>query len=748
MRCVEKLNAGWHFYQDFSPALITTFGEGVAVRTPHNAIDLEMNYFDERCYQKAFCYQRRIRWSEDFRNREVSLVFDGAMADSVVWLNGEEVARHRDGYTPFEARLTGLLKDGDNLVTVRIDGAENPDIPPFGGQIDYLTYAGIYRDVWLKVTDSISIARIKVETLEVLSDARQVLVRIWLNNPQRADWEGIAEVDVRTLDGVVVKRGSVSVNGPEISVHLTGLEGVALWELDRPVLYEIAVSIRTSMGKDELKTRFGFRTAKFTSEGFFLNGRLLKLRGLNRHQSFPYVGYAMGRRAQERDADILKHRLHCNVVRTSHYPQSPYFLDRCDEIGLLVFEEIPGWQHIGGVQWKNEALDNVRRMIKRDWNHPSIILWGVRINESRDDHDFYTHTNEVARALDATRQTGGVRYLENSELLEDVYTINDFFNGAGPEWLAGGAPMPLRDPQVVTGLPHAVPYLVTEFNGHMYPTKRIDPEHRQSEHVIRHLQVLNAAYGNPGISGAIGWCMADYNTHKDFGSGDRICHHGVLDIFRQPKFAAYAYASQCEPSDEIVLEPVTYWARGERDRCEILPLMVLTNCDYLDFHVGDVSVLRVMPDRDSYPHLPHPPVVIDSRHIDINDLGAWGMVWRDGRIVGYVNGEAVREMRLCGNPVPTTLDVQIDDEVLLAEEKDATRVIVRVLDQAGRTLPFLDDTLRVDISGPAKLLGPDLLIFKGGLTGFWLETTGASGHVTVRLRTRRLAEKLVTLQVK
>ena len=137
---------------------------------------------------------------------------------------------------------------------------------------------------------------------------------------------------------------------------------------------------------DKAAVRFRFRSVEFRPQGFFLNGLHLKLCGLNRHQSFPYVGYALGRAAQARDAEILKRELKLNIVRTAHYPQSRWFLDRCDELGLLVFEEIPGWQHIGGKEWKDEAVENVRRMITRDWNHPAIVLWGVRINESRDDH--------------------------------------------------------------------------------------------------------------------------------------------------------------------------------------------------------------------------------------------------------------------------------------------------------------------------------------------------------------------------
>ena len=161
--------------------------------------------------------------------------------------------------------------------------------------------------------------------------------------------------------------------------------------------------------------RIGFREAKFTPQGFSLNGKIIKLHGLDRHQTFPWVGQAMPGRVQRQDAKILRHDLHCNIVRTSHYPQSRHFLDCCDEIGLLVLEEIPGWQHIGPLAWQDIAVDNVRRMVRRDWNHPSVILWGVRINESQLIITTSTRapTRWRTRSM-LTRQTGGIRYLRRN----------------------------------------------------------------------------------------------------------------------------------------------------------------------------------------------------------------------------------------------------------------------------------------------------------------------------------------------
>ncbi|KQV66307.1 glycoside hydrolase family 2 TIM barrel-domain containing protein [Rhizobium sp. Root1220] len=738
MRSVVSFNESWSFHEGFGQHLLDAFEGHPTISLPHTAVELPFNYFDETSYQRAFTYQKALRWMPEFEGREVSVVFDAAMADAVVYLNGEEIVAHKDGYTPFEARLTGKLLKGDNLITVRIDGSENPEIPPFGGRIDYLTYAGIYRDVWLKVTDPVSIRNLKIETHNVLSDEKSATVRIDVANPQGLACVGTISASLKDTDGHVLATASGETTDESITLSFDNLTDISLWDIANPVLYEIAVEMKTSNGSDRVSSQFGFRTAEFTPEGFLLNGRPLKLRGLNRHQAFPYVGYAAGRSAQERDADIMKSVLKCNIVRTSHYPQSKWFLDRCDRIGLLVFEEIPGWQHIGDEEWQQESIRNVRRMIERDWNHPSIIIWGVRINESLDSHDFYVETNRLARELDPTRQTGGVRYITDSELLEDVYTMNDFILGNEELPGANRPRTALRPQQENTGLSRKVPYMITEFGGHMYPTKIYDQEARQAEHVRRHLEVLNAAHGDPDIAGAIGWCMFDYNTHKDFGSGDRICYHGVMDMFREPKFAAWVYTSQCDPADEIVMKPVTFWARGERNIGGVLPLIILTNCDEIELKYGNLTK-RIGPDRENFPHLPHPPVVLDHRHFTPDELGTWGLEWIDGEFTGLIDGEPVASLTLAADPLPTSMQVVADSTSLKARERDTTRVIIRALDQQGQRLPFMNDNITLRVEGPAKIIGPSSVPLQGGTTGFWLEATGLVGNITVEVTSPRFA---------
>ncbi len=184
------------------------------------------------------------------------------MADSVVYLNGEEIIAHKDGYTPFEARLTGKLVKGDNLVTVKVDGSENPAIPPFGGRIDYLTYAGIYRDAWLKVTGAVSIRNIKIETANVLSDVKSVRVRCDLANPQNAAFLGTVTASLKDASGTVIATASGDTTGEDVTLSFEGLTGISLWDISSPARYEITVDLKTSHGSDRLSSHFGFRTRR------------------------------------------------------------------------------------------------------------------------------------------------------------------------------------------------------------------------------------------------------------------------------------------------------------------------------------------------------------------------------------------------------------------------------------------------------------------------------------------------------
>ncbi len=345
-----------------------------AIVIPHTNKRLPWHSFDDKSYEFVSAYRRKFTLPTAMKRRHVFVDFAGVMTASTVYINGHRLGEYRGGYTPFAFELIDYIQWGrENVLAVAVDSTERADIPPFGDQIDYLTFGGIYRDVALRLVPANYIANVFVKPMDVLTDHPNVEVQSIVGGP-RTIMPFTLEAEVRNGDQVVARgertfapNASSTEPVASCSVSLTGLRDIKLWNLEQPQLYTCVVRLLYDKEVfDEDSRRFGFREARFTENGFQLNGKVVKLRGLNRHQTFPFVGQAMPARVQRRDALILKNELRCNLVRTSHYPQSPHFLDACDELGLLVLEEIPGWQHIGDQNWKDLAVDNVNRMVTRD----------------------------------------------------------------------------------------------------------------------------------------------------------------------------------------------------------------------------------------------------------------------------------------------------------------------------------------------------------------------------------------------
>ena len=730
---------------------------------PHTNIALPWHSFDDKDYEFISTYRRRFKLPQDSAGKRVFVDFEGAMTASTVWINGVHLGEYKGGFTPFSFELTKHLRpQNENVLTVQLDSTERSDIPPFGYEIDYMTFGGIYREVSLRIVPQVYIDNIFAQPKNVLSANPSLDVNCFLAGDLAAGGPVSLEAELRDGDRVIAKASRIiqkpsaidASNAPtpldpyndapayatvetttdpsRYTLTLTHLGDIQHWNLEQPHLYTVHVNLSMAGHViDEDTRRVGFREATFTDHGFSLNGNIIKLRGLDRHQTFPFVGQAMPARVQRQDADILRKQLHCNIVRTSHYPQSRHFLDRCDEIGLLVLEEIPGWQHIGDEKWQQVAIDNVGRMIRRDWNHPSIILWGVRINESLDDHDFYTRTNAFAHALDDSRQTGGIRYFQESEFLEDVFTMNDFG-------------FPLKPPNHPR-------YLNTEFVGHTFPTKTTDDDERQREHTLRHARIHNQLASNPQYAGGIGWCAFDYNTHSNFGAGDRICYHGVTDIFREPKAAAGFYKSQCEPEEEVVLEPAFHWARGD-ESVGFTKAVFCSNCDHLKiFARADsdpakpwVLVAEIDPDRAEFEHLKYPPFVLELNKLDMKKLGA---PWGDLRADGFIKGKQVISKSLSGRGVDAKFALVADDRELHADGADTTRIVFRVTDEFGAMRNYANDPITFMREGPGKLIGDNPFALIGGTGAVWLRAGEEPGVLRLTAKHPRLGMQKIEVNL-
>ena len=792
------LNKGWRFCEKYDAAITKLdFDDSKMeeIRLPHTCKETPFHYFDEHIYQMISAYRKKLNVPKSWCGQSVILTLDAVGHESEVFLNGEKIGEHHCGYTAFSIDLSDKLRYGEeNVLTVKVDSRESINVPPFGYVIDYMTYGGIYRDVYLDIKNPNHLTDVFLHSeigsnasdvtlhskIQMKKEDENLLLRQYIRKKQEGDFELLKEYTVQNQQTEIEVQCQVS--------------NISLWEIENPGLYEIKTElVKADNVLDEKVIVFGFRKAEFLKDGFYLNNRKVKIRGLNRHQSYPYVGYAMPKSMQCMDADILKNELGLNAVRTSHYPQSHYFLDRCDEIGLFVFTEMPGWQHIGNAEWKAQAVENVKEMVIQYRNHPSIILWGVRINESQDDDEFYARTNAAAKALDPYRQTGGVRAHKKSSLLEDVYTYNDFShdgntNGCEPK------------KNVTSNIEK--PYLVSEYNGHMYPTKAFDWEEHRVEHAIRHANVLNAVAGEEDIAGCFGWCMTDYNTHKDFGSGDRICYHGVMDMFRNPKLAADIYA--CQQEKNTVLSLSSTMDIGEHPGCNRGKTWIYTNADSVKMYKNDRFIKEYKREDSCYTNMAHGPILIDDFIGDaivksgefkqkqaeeitealnltaryglsnlpkkvvlialkmmlvyrmkpteavvlfnryIGDWGGTSTVYRfeaikDGKTVQTVVKEPMTKMHLWAEADHTSL---VEDHTY-----DVAAVRIRVLDENNNLLNFFHEPVTLQTEGPIELIGDSVVSFKGGMTGTYLKTTGEEGKAALIIKTAQAKEVRIDFTV-
>ncbi len=788
------INNDWQFNREFDEAMTSPayVGPCETVRIPHSVVTTPFNYFDESIYQMVSGYRKVFTPDDSWKDKAVLLTFDAVAHEATVFLNGRKLGSHSNGYTAFTYDISESLIFGEeNVLAVQVDSRESLNIPPFGFVIDYMTYGGIYRDVYIDIKNKTYISDIYVHPSLSIKDGRaeEVLVNSDITITGKNADTGSFTVRQTLTDRQTGNKqtfqpdqkrpesetASEAIQRIETSFQVSD---ISLWSPDSPNMYDLETEILLG-GEviDSVSTATAFRRSEFRADGYYLNGSKFKFRGLNRHQSYPYVGYAMPKSMQEMDAVVLKKELGLNAVRTSHYPQSHYFLNKCDEIGLLVFTEIPGWQHIGDEEWKNQACKNVEEMILQYRNHPSIMLWGVRINESKDDDDFYTRTNEIAHRLDPYRQTGGVRCDTKMNLLEDVYTFNDFIHeGDNP----GCRPKSKVTPNVNK------PYFVTEYNGHMYPTKSYDWEEHRREHLIRHANVLDAIAGESDICGSFGWCMADYNTHKDFGAGDRICYHGVLDMFRNPKMAAAIYKMQQE--EEIFLDITSSMDIGEHPGCVAGKTYILSNADSVKMYKNGRFIKEYKKSDSDYKNLAAGPIVIDdmigdaiektgrykpsqARDIKIclNEAAFYGMggLTIKGKLAGlrcmllhgmkmsdmvdiyneHVNnwgGESTvyRFEAIVGGKVVKTLVKEPATSIHLSAVADHTRLTdgdtydvaaIRLLmkDQNENILPYYQEVVEIRTQGDIEIIGDKVISLKGGMGAVYVKTTGRDVQIEI-----------------
>ncbi len=689
-----------------------------AINLPHSPVALSWHQWQSSSWEKVWVYRRNVTLPNLLSKERLFLSVERALASAQVIVNGRPVGSHEGGFTPFECEITDAVRTGTNQIEIQLD-SRWLNVPPSGSpkgvaSVDYYLPGGINGRITLRTQPRTAITDLWAQSKAVLSDSPTLEVLVSVD----ADTTSDAILAARLFDESKLvhsqRQPQKLVAGIEIAtLVMEPLHGIKLWSPDTPSLYRLETSLLIKGRTVHTRSiRFGFRDARFELDGFYLNGKKTRIFGLDRHELFPYVGFAASERSMRRDAAYLRNILNCNMVRCSHYPQSPAFLDACDELGLLVWEEIPGWQYLGDAAWKDVALRNVEEMIRRDRHHPSIIIWGTRINESANDPAFYQRTHDLAKQLDPTRPTSGSmtpssRSDWKEHWHEDTFAFDDYH--AASDGSVGIDP----------ALP-GVPYMLAEAVGqYSYGTaknflrryRRAGIPEEQNAQALLHAQAHDRAARDPRNAGVIAWCAYDYASPMNAYNGVKC--PGVVDTFRIPKLGASFYMAQVDPAKRVVLEPSFYW--DARLHVSTGPAAIFSNCNELRVFLNDQHQATLQPDITNYPKTAYPPFITD-------------LPWEQAgtsvlRIDGYIRGKRVVSRSFTGDRTHDRLWVTADDAAIAGDGIDSTRVAFGVEDEFGNARPVADGVITVTLNGPGKMVGD---------TTFDLTDSGAVGAVWVR----------------
>src|ERR1700733_1426955 len=692
MSMVTSFHAGWLF----GPATAGSDQPGFddsgleTITLPHTVTPLSWRNWDSRTWEQTWVYRKHFH--APVERARVFLDVEGALTSATLTLNGHQLPGNTGGYLPFTVELTDYLSDGGNVLAITLDSRFNVDVPPDrpapanARSIDFWEPGGIYRDVKLRVVPEVFIADVFAKPVNVLNpDQRTVQVQCTLDGaPNPGD-----TVTVELLDGSqVISTTSVPVTTSQAT--LDGLADITLWDIDNPKLYTVRTAlVRDGIALHEHRTRIGFREASFTLDGFFLNGNRVKLFGLCRHQFFPFAGGALPARVQRRGAEIMRRGLNCNVGRCSHYPQSAAFLDACDELGLMVWDEIPGWGYFGDGAWQQAAYQDVQKMIIRDRNHPSVIVWGAMPNEAGAHPAQYTSYNTLAHSLDDTRPTGGDGSRTDASFVFDVFSVHDYSSQTGPDGLRQP---PLAAPVDAAGRPYLICETIGALSGPGLAYRRTDPQQLQQGLATAHARTLNTTYSDARYCGVIAWCGFDYLSDLTGNCFGGVKYVGVVDLFRALKPGAAIYQSQLDPKLRPVIQPAFYWDFGSSYPVSTMTsAMICSNLDHLEIYVGGSLFTTVTPDTADYPHLPYPPSFCSFSGVNGSARPAL-------RIDGYPNGALVASRTFSADTSKDRLAVTADDAALTADGTDATRVQFRAADEYGNPRPYVTGAVTVSVS--------------------------------------------------
>lgn len=742
-----NFNHGWRFHKSddtlMHPPVDATWD---SVSLPHTA-NVEplviMKQWQGICY-----YEKQFKVSPDDRDKTLSLQFDAAMNVADVWVNDQHMTRHLGGYLPFVIQLNDVIRfDTINTIRVRLDNRDNPVTGPKPMDIlDFNMYGGIYRNVHLLVKNPVHLTNpitanteagggVFFATTQASTDAAQFHIKSQVKNA------GSTNVNIHVVNLLIDDKGQTVGSYPSETVTLTSgaigelpvtgsLQHPRLWSPSQPALYTLKTQVfANGILSDEQMTRVGIRTIKITNEGLWINGEKTFLRGVNRHQEYPHVGYALSDAAQYRDAYKIK-QAGFDYVRASHYPMSPAFMHACDELGIMVLDAILGWQYFGDDAFEKLALQSSRELIRRDRNHPCVLAWELSINE----------TTMPASFMDSA-----------SIIAHREYPFNSCYSAG---WVRQAYDIYIEARQHRHGLYPDKPLLVSEYGDWEYyaqnagfnqedwqdllEEERTSRQPRESGEKRMLQQAINIqeAHNDNLSTHAFGdgyWVMYDYNR----GMAPDHEYSGIMDIFRLPKFSYYFFQSQRSvDANRVMSAPMvfaaTYWQPGISNS-----VRVFSNCDEVELLVDNRSMGRQKPDQNNISnHLHHPPFTFDVACTQPGTIKA----------IGYLKGKAVAEHTVTTAGEPQQLTIIIDESGKAPHRNDVIIVHATVADANNMQAHLYNEKVTFDVEG-AQVIGPAHTQARAGIASIIIRTGNIPEKISIKATTGQITAKPIQINV-
>ena len=682
-------------------------------------------------YQGEVWYRKHFTPDAALKGKKLFLHFEAIMGKSKVFVNGKLLTEHFGGYLPVIADVTDVLDwNGDNVIAVWADNSDDPSYPPGKAQdvLDYTYFGGIYRDCWLIAHNNVFITDPNYEN-EVagsglfvafgkVSDAlAEVQLKIHVRNATKNPFSGRVEYMLLQPDGTEVARLSDKIQvkagrATTVSDRMP-VKQPMLWTPSTPTLYNLLVRVLDKEGNviDGYRRRIGIRSIEFKGkDGFFLNGRPYgkPLIGANRHQDFAVVGNAVANSIHWRDAKKLKD-VGMEIIRNAHCPQDPAFMDACDELGLFVIVNTPGWQFWNDApEFAQRVYSDIRNVVRRDRNHPSVWLWEPILNETWYPADFAKNTRDIVDAeypypycysgsdSEARGHENFPVYFAHPANMQDAskeidptktYFTREWGDNVD-DWSSHNSPSRVarnwgEQPMRVQAQHYACPY---------YPVTSYDVLHKQS----------------PQHVGGCLWHSFDHQRgyHPDPFYG------GLMDVFRQPKYSYYMFMAQrpaVKNDRNAGSGPMVYIAH-EMTPFSGKDVTVYSNCDEVRLTFNKGGKTYTYKKDKNRPGMPSPVITFPDVYDFMVDKAFSRTQKQDDVYLlaeGLIDGKVVATHKVVPARRPEKILLWMDNEGtdLKADGSDFVTVVAAVADKNGNIKRLNNYNIRFSIEGEGRLLG-------------------------------------------